>query len=75
MDPNVSGVPHGSVLGPLLLILDTSEMSELLENRVYAKADDPTLVAVVRKPSTKSAIALPLTGTWLGFRSGAITGA
>ena len=29
--PLVSGLPHGSVLGPLLFILYTSEMFELVE--------------------------------------------
>ena len=62
-----SDVPQGSVLGPLLFILYISEMFELVKNRLYAYADDSTLVAVVHKPVD--------TGTWLGFRSGANTGA
>ena len=32
----LSGVPKGSVLGPLLLILNTSEMFERVENWLYA---------------------------------------
>ena len=49
--PFVSGVPQGSVLGPLPFILYTSEKFELLENRLYAYADDSTLLAVVREPA------------------------
>ena len=70
--PIISGVPQGSVLGPLLFILYTSEMFELVENRLYAYADDSTLLAVVRKPADRSAVAASVTGTWLGFRSGAV---
>ena len=36
----VSGILQGSVLGPLLFILYTSGMFELVENRLYACADD-----------------------------------
>ena len=46
----VSGVPHGSVLGPLFSILYTSELFYSLENKLIGYADDSTLVAVV--PST-----------------------
>ena len=46
----ISGMPQGSVLGPLLFILYTSEMFVLVENRLYAYADDATLLAVVHKP-------------------------
>ena len=65
------------MLGPLLLILYTSEMFDLVENRLYAYADDFTLLAVVRKQVDKPTSLLflpPLTLTWLGFRRGAITG-
>ena len=41
----VSGVPQGSVLGPLLFILYTSEMFELVGNRLYAFADDSVMGA------------------------------
>ena len=34
----------------------------------------PHYVAVVRKPADRPAVAASLTGTWLGFRSSAITG-
>ena len=49
--PIVPGVPQGSVLDPLLFILYTSEMFELMENRLYAYADLSTSLAVVRKPA------------------------
>ena len=67
---------HGSVLGPLLFILYAIEMFELVENRLYAYADDSKLLVVVRKPADRSAVAASLLpGTWLGFKSYAITGA
>ena len=70
----ISGVPQGSVLGLLeLFILYTSEMFELVENSLFAYADDSTLLAVVRKPTGRSVTRF--TWTWLGFRSHAITGA
>ena len=53
--PIISGVPQGGVLGPLLFILYASEMFELVENRLYAYADDSKLLAVVRKPANRPA--------------------
>ena len=55
----VPGVPQGSVLGPLLFILYTSEMCELVENRLCAYADDSTLVAVVRNSRQTCCCCLP----------------
>ena len=55
--PIVSGVPQESVLGHLLFILYTSEMFELVENGLYAYADDSTILAVVRKPAFRPAVA------------------
>ena len=54
--PIVPGAPQGRVLGPLLFILYTSEMFELVENRLYAYADDSILLAVVRKPADRPAV-------------------
>ena len=44
--PIISGVLQGSGLGSLLFILYTSEMFELVENRLFAYADDSILLAV-----------------------------
>ena len=55
--PVISGVPRGCVLGPLLFILYTSEMFELVENRLFAYADDSTLLSVVHKPAVRPAVA------------------
>ena len=54
--PIVSGVPQGSLLGPLLFILYTSEMLELVKNRLYAYADDSTRRAVARMPADRPAV-------------------
>ena len=48
------------MLGPLLFILYTSEMFELVKNRLYACADDSTLLAVVRKPADTPDVAASL---------------
>ena len=57
MDPNNFRRAIGSNLGLLLLILYTSEMFELVENRLFAYADDATLLAAVRKPADRPAVA------------------
>ena len=55
--PNVFGAPQGRVLGPLLFILYTSEMFQLVDNRLYAYANNSTLQAVVRRPADRPAVA------------------
>ena len=56
----ISGMPQGSVLGPLKFVLYTSEMFELVENRLFAYADDSTVLAVVRKTAGRPAVASSL---------------
>ena len=53
----VSGVQEGSVLGPLLFLLSTSEFSSILENKLIGYADDSTLMAVVPSPSIRVTVA------------------
>ena len=60
--PIISGVPQGSVLGPLLFVQYTSEIFELVENRLYAYADNSTRLAIVRKPTDRPAVAAYLKG-------------
>ena len=50
--PIISGMPLGSVLGPLLFILHTCTMFELVGNRRCAYANDSTLLAVFASQQT-----------------------
>ena len=53
----LSGVPQGSVLGPLLFLLYTLELFSILEKRLIGYADDSTLMAVVPSPGVRVAVA------------------
>ena len=49
----VSRVPQGSVLGPLLLLLYTSVLLSILENKLISYAVDSTLMAVGQSPGVR----------------------
>ena len=59
VDPNRFWRATGRVLGPLRFI-HTTEMFELVENKLYAYADYSTLLAVVHKPADRPAVAASL---------------
>ena len=53
----VSGVPQGSVFGPLMFILYTSELFSILENMLIGYAGDSTLIAIVPSLGVKVRVA------------------
>ena len=53
----MSGVPPGSILGPLLFPLYTSELFSILENKLIGYANGSTLMAVVPSPGVRVRVA------------------
>ena len=53
----VSGVPQGSVLGPLLFLLYSLELFSILENKLIGYADDSILMSVVPSPCIRVTVA------------------
>ena len=49
----VSGVPYGSVLGPLLFILYTSELFRIVGNHMVGYAVDTTIYVVISRPLSR----------------------
>ena len=50
-------MPPGSVFGPLLFLLYTSELFSILKNKHIGYADNSTLIAVVPSPGLRVAVA------------------
>ena len=50
-------MPQGSVLGPSLFFLYTSELFSILENNLIGYPDDSTLMAIVPSPGVRVTVA------------------
>ena len=62
--PVASGVPQGSVLGPILFILYTSDMFNVVVNRLISYADDTTLVYTINSVSEREVVAHSLSNDY-----------
>ena len=56
----ISGVPQGSVLGPILYNIYTRELSSIVENTFVGYADDSTLLAIIPSPKERVEVARSL---------------
>ena len=56
----VSGVPQGSVHGPMLFLLYIADLPGLLQNELVGYADDSTLLCRILHPCDRSYVAASL---------------
>ena len=71
----VSGVPQGSVLGPILFILFTSDMFNVVQNSLIAYADDATLFAPISSPDDRISVNYSLNSDLLNiYEYGVLSG-
>jgi ribonucleases P/MRP protein subunit RPP40 len=62
----LSGVPHGSILGPLLLIVYINDIVENLDNNSYLYVDDTKICSTVtsRRDNVNLQNNLNIVGNW-----------
>ena len=49
-----SGVPQGSVLGPILFLIYVAEVYSLVSNYLFGYADDKTLMSIIPSPADRA---------------------
>ena len=66
-----SGIPQGSVLGPIMFVIFINDLPDIVDSTVYLFADDTKIFNVIREPTNKDTLQRDLqkltewSNTWL----------